>query len=169
MITRWHLKNLPVSFSNRRAGGRIVEVLMEWPEPTIWGFVLHRSWRVGVLPYASGVVVTPFGLYVPPGVAVQKWSRARLRSQLANTAHWLHASLVDPDDNPLGMVRDLVLDSGNPVLQGLIVSRGLLHDLWTGALIVSLDQISVTDNGCMKMRSSGQTVGEQEAPQGGDM
>jgi uncharacterized protein YrrD len=168
MITRWHLLNLPVHFSDRRHRTmRVVDVLMDWPTPTVAGFLVRRRLRIMVLPVSTAVKITPFGLEVGMWSQAEAWSRSRVRAHLAKTASWMHALVVDRRDRPIGIVRDLILDERHPTVRGFVVSRGLLHDLWAGTLVVSCSQIEVSTVRCIKWQGSGETIEAHGIPEGG--
>ncbi len=168
MITRWHLLNLPVYFSGHRYTGlRVSELLMDWPSPTLQAFLLRRRWRLYVLPVSADIAITAFGLEGGTAQHLETWSRVRVRTALKRTANWLHAPVVDETDRPLGFVRDLVLGERRDELQGLVISQGLLQDLWNGATIVTLGRFEVDVNPCIRLFPKGNTVAEAERPEGG--
>jgi len=169
-MTRWHLLNLPVIFD--RPGSptmHVVDVLLDWPEPQLVGFLLHRRWRTAVLPWSEETTMTPFGIQAVSNRQLEHWSPSRIRTHLSKTATWIHAPVVDSNDQAVGVVRDLILDSHHRTLEGLVLSRGLLLDLWAGSPIISTDDIDIGNQRCIKLHYSGDTLGVRDSTKGGGM
>lgn len=168
MLTRWHLLNLPVENSDHRnLGFHVAEILMDWPRPVFVGLVLRRRFQSFVLLIGPGMRITPFGIRVDAMTQVRRAGRGWLRTYLNNTQSWLHAPMVGADDIHLGFVHDLVIDEDQLRIAGLLISRGLLHDLWTGSEVLPIENVEVLAGRRIKRLTTGQTVGENGTPKGG--
>ena len=158
MMTRWHLLNLPVRCKDRlHLRLTVEEVLIDWPRPTVTGFLVRRRFRPWVIYRGPGVTLTPFGVAVDSIRRFQHPGRKWLSRELAKTAAWLRAPVVDDALKALGWVVDLALSEDASGVTGLVVSRGILQDLWSGAFVIPVENLQVLADRRIKASNSGET------------
>lgn len=157
-MTRWHLINLPVWVGEeRRPFSRVEEVLVEFPEPRASGVLARARFRTAWIPFGPGVRVTPYGIRIDSRRRVEYETRRWGLTRRLKTRAWIKAEVEDPAGRMIGVVRDLELSGETPVFSGLFVSRGFAADLWSGALYVPVEALSVTMEGRIKIAIHGET------------
>ncbi len=158
LITRWHLINLPVRFRDRQnIRLRVENLLISWPEPVVAGFAVRRHGRAVFLPWSPGVVVSPYGVIADSIHLLCRRQGGVLRSGEEPVLRWRGTPVDDGGGQSVGFVRDLVLDEMRRRVAALMVSRGLLHDVWSGALLVSWEEVQFLADGRIKWVRGGQT------------
>ncbi len=150
--------NLPVRFRDRQnVQLRVENIVVGWPQPVVAGFAVRRHGRAAFLPWSEGVLVTHYGVIAdsihllcrPPEAMWQPGEELRSR--------WRGTPVDDGDGRRVGFVRDLVLDETSRRVAALMVSRGLMHDVWSGALFASWKEVQFLADGRIKWARGGQT------------
>lgn len=160
VTTRWHLVHLPVRMEGTPCPWTWVEdVVVGWSERRVEGLLLRSRWFGGLYVAADRrVTVTGTGVELAGEDVVERRSWRWRRDFLRDPGRTLVGrAVVDARDQPLGSVKDLVIDEVNWTVTELVVSRGVVGDLLDGALAVPVWRVDQSITGCMKVAEDGQS------------
>lgn len=157
MVSSWHLIHLPVRFYGEdRAWSVVDEVLISVYTWEVEGFILQsRPFRALYLPADAPHRVTPTGVEIPhKDILVRHTSR--WRKERLNTAPQIKDRVVlGPNEAVVGRVKDVLIDEQSLRIEGLVVSRGVVGDLLSGALVLPVSNLAVPPQGSIKILSLG--------------
>lgn len=157
-MTRWHLINLPIWIGTERQPiSRIDDVLVDFPAPRATGVLARARFRTAWIPFGEGVRVTPYGIRLDSRRRIAYETRRWGLTRRLKTRAWMKAEVEDAAGRLIGVVRDLEFSGERPVFSGLVISRGFTADLWSGALYVPAEAITVTGEGRIKIAVHGET------------
>ncbi|CAB1128959.1 putative PRC domain-containing protein [Candidatus Hydrogenisulfobacillus filiaventi] len=137
MIRRWELLHLPVRLGSRqRAWGRVEELELDWGQRQVTGVLARAGLRLFLIPTGPEVRLHARGVEVarpdlPQPVAQSWWRRQRAAGRMLRPL-----AVYDPEDHYLGRLTDIRIREDTGAVTDLLVSRGVLADLWQGLLVV---------------------------------
>ena len=159
MISGWHVTRLPVRVVGSTHSWRVVEeVVVSWPELAIEGFLLaSRPFRPLFLPTTDALAVTPFGLEIVSPDQVVRRNRSWRKHVIGLQRQYKNRPVVDERGVVQGRLKDFLFDEGSMRLTHLIVSRGILGDLISGALVIPVKAIRDLTHNTIKIQASGES------------
>lgn len=149
MVTRWHLINLPVRLAGQARHWTVVDdVVITWPEGLVMGFTLRSGpFRTLFLPTGPGVEITPTGIEFMDRGLVERRSRKWVKQWIRDDWIRRRIPVQDPSGQLLGILTDAMIDDRSITVTDLVVSQGLLADLWEGSLRFPLATLTYDDDG----------------------
>lgn len=86
--------------------------------------------------------MTVTGLELRDRGAIERRSRRWCRQQIERSHRWKGQAVLSSSNRFVGRVKDLVIDAPTMTIARIVVSRGLLEDLLSGALQVPIVQVA---------------------------
>lgn len=157
MLSSWHLTHLPVRVKGRARPWQVVdEVVVSWQDLVIDGFLLMpRPFRSPFVPSQSRIQVTAMGIEMQDRREVQWKSRRWRRQVLAEQKLFQNRPVVDETGRLYGRLKDVLFDESTFRITHLMVSRGILGDLLSGAFVVPAAEVLEIDGEAVKIYAPG--------------
>ena len=143
MISRWHITHLPIWVSGRERPWNVVEdVVVNWEDFSVEGFLLpRRPFGALFIPSGTGARVTNLGVEITTRSAVERRPRRWRREVLGRDKLLKNRPVVDTLGILQGRFRDYLFDEKSLKVTHLVISRGVLGDLLSGALVVPVPEV----------------------------
>lgn len=159
MLSAWDITRLPIKIDGRQQGRRLVEgLVVSWEESRIEGFVLtprlFSAWFVPA--HEKSVGVTAMGLEVLRPRALERRSRGWHRSAMREQARIRNRPVVDQWGRLHGRLKDVIFDEKSFRLTALVVSRGVVGDLLSGAVLVPIPEVTEIGPEAIKIYAPGE-------------
>ncbi|MCL5115570.1 MAG: PRC-barrel domain-containing protein [Firmicutes bacterium] len=153
MVSGWHITHLPVRVSGASRVWRIVdEVVVSWSEFRVEGFLLTpRPFRVLFIPGDAGVTVSTLGIEISERKTAERRSKHWRREVLKKQQQFKNRPVVDQTGRLHGRLKDFLFDERTLQLTHLIVSRGLMGDLLSGAYLVPVGEVTEMEPAAIKI------------------
>lgn len=154
MLSGWHVAHLPVRINGKSRAYQLVDrVVVSWPELRIEGFLLTpRPFSTPFLEAHASYVLTDFGVAVAQAGEISRRTRRWRRDVLRRERRYHGLAVFDAAGNLQGRLKDVLFDERTLTITHLVVSRGVLGDLLSGALIVSRNEVLALDQEGVKIR-----------------
>lgn len=159
MLSAWHIIHLPVKINGRRQDRRLIESLVvSWEESRIEGFVLSpRLFSTWFLPADErSVRVTAMGVDVRHLAVLERRSRGWHRSVMREQARIRNRPVVDQWGRLHGRFKDVIFDEKSFRVTALVVSRGVVGDLLSGAVLVPIAEVTEIGAEAIKIYAPGE-------------
>lgn len=158
-MTGWHLLHLPVvAASAHRPTVRPQALAIDVKDLTLRGLVLAGGPGIYVwyLPWTAIAQITDYQIEVAALGDIERHSRRWLRQQSKN---WMQPSVavLSVEDRVLGQVQDWIISPQEGMLQGFLLSQGILSDMLFKPLAIPRTHCQVIDSQCMKILEKGHT------------
>lgn len=170
MLSRWELLHLPVRLGGReRPWGFVEDLEVDWSRRQVTALVVRAGWRLFRLPAGPDLRLHPRGVEVArtdlPEAVGGRWWRRRRAQGWGLRPH----PVYDSRDRYLGRVTDYRLREDTGAVVELVVSRGILSDLWSGLLVVPVSRVRerIRGSGGITVDLAGDTGGETPSRTGG--
>lgn len=154
MVSGWHMAHLPVRVAGSERRWHIIdEVVVSWEEFRLSGFLMApRPFFVGFLPaHTPDLAVTPTGIEVRSRSVVQRCPRGWRRAVVKEQRRAKNRAVVDQWGRLQGRMKDFMFDERSLAVTYLVVSRGIVGDLISGALMVAVDQVTEVQDQVIKI------------------
>lgn len=147
-MTRFELTRLPVRIGgDRHPRWEVAAAYFDWDRGMLALLQLHAGWSWPLVRYGPGVEIEDRGLWVAKANLIRRDGRDECRWARAND--WADRPVVDATGQVLGLVRDVEFSCDTGEIGAVLISRGVLADLWDGmwladfrALVAHGDRIS---------------------------
>lgn len=159
MVSGWHIVHLPVRLRGSTRTWQVVdEVVVSWKELRVEGFLLApRPFGSWFLAGDDRIVrVTATGLEVPSVQAAQRMTRRWRRQTVAAQRAYRNGAVVDQWGRLHGRLKDFFFDEKSLSLTFLVVSRGIVGDLLSGARLVPVSEVTEIQPGTIKIYAPGE-------------
>ncbi|NMP22487.1 PRC-barrel domain-containing protein [Sulfobacillus harzensis] len=159
MVSGWHVTHLPVRLAGQHHARQLVEeVVVSWDELRVTGFVLTprllSSWFL--IADEETVSVSTTGVVAASRQPLERRTR-RWRKQVVRMQRSMRGRpVVDQWGRLQGRLKDVLFDESSFRLVSLVVSRGILGDLLSGALIVPISELTEVAPGAIKISAPGE-------------
>ncbi|MCY0877764.1 MAG: PRC-barrel domain-containing protein [Firmicutes bacterium] len=163
MLSGWHMTHLPVRVRSRPHPWKVVdEVIVSWATLTVEGFVLvPRLFGIPLITRDDRVFLTSLGIEIEDKRQVQMKSRRWKTQAVRRDREFRRHPVVDQTGQLCGRVIDFLFDDKTWHVTHLVVSRGILGDLVSGALIVPIADIMEMGHGVIKISRTGAPFSEK--------
>ncbi len=143
MISGWHITHLPIWVAGRERPWRTVEdVVVNWDDLSIEGFLLpRRPFYALFVPCGPEARVTNVGVEIARRSLVERRPRSWRREVVGRQKRLKNLLVVDTLGILQGRFRDYLFDEKSLKVTHLVVSRGVLGDLISGALVVPMQEV----------------------------
>jgi len=144
MVSGWHVTHLPVREVGRERTWRVVdEVIVAWEELVVDGFLLSSGpFRASYLSGTSDTRVTAMGIEILSRQCVERRTRRWRKDVLRRQQAMKNRTVVDQTGRIRGRIKDFLFDEKTLAITHLVVSRGVVGDLLSGAYMVSVKQLT---------------------------
>ncbi len=159
MLSAWHIIHLPVKINGRRQDRRLVEgLIVSWAESRIEGFVLTpRLFSACFVPAdEKSVGVTAMGLDVFRPAVLERRARRWHKSTMREQARMRNRPVVDQWGRLHGRFKDVIFDEKSFRVTALVVSRGVVGDLLSGAVLVPIAEVTEIGAEAIKIYAPGE-------------
>lgn len=156
MVSGWHVAHLPVRVSGEQRVRQMVDkALVSWPDLRIVGFLLMpRPLQIPFVPAQASFKLTGLGLEIRSFGETQRKTRRWRRDMLRQQRAYFGLPVVDSTGRFYGRLKDVLFDERTLHVTHLVVSRGVLGDLMSGALVVAVPDVVTVEVGEIKIQPS---------------
>jgi len=149
MISGWHIVHLPVRLMGRSRPVTVVEqVIVSWPDLWVTGFLLASPpFRFRFLPARQDLRITVTGVEIPSLKVIERRSRRWVREQQKAQKWWQNWPVESGDGQMVGRVKDFFFDEKSLAITHVVISRGIVGDLLSGAWVLEREALQFTDEG----------------------
>lgn len=155
MVSRWHLLHLPVTLQDKQGHwGWVDGMTIRWPEGVVEGFGIHTAIHRFYIPARlDSLTITHMAIQLRLQRDAEKrsrswWKAFHAQPSIINRFVWKESGEL------VGRIKDVLIDETSLAVHEIVVSRGLLEDLWHGALLVPTRELREDPDGKIKISSN---------------
>lgn len=157
MLSAWHVSHLPVWVEGQAQPVQVIDrVVVSWSELVVEGFLLTPTFfRTLFVPADASFRMTDFGMVVAGRADFVHKTRRWRRETMKRQQGYYNRPVLDCSGRSWGPLKDVLFNESSLRVTHLVVSRGVLGDLLSGALVVAREDVVDLSVQGIKIRSSG--------------